>query len=250
MQNSQFSFWFELAKILLPSLVALIVPILTAFWLARKTESYKTELAAKFQKEIESFKAALQIENYEYQTRYSLLEQQKAKAVGELYELISKTEIALEKIDEFTNRMENSGGVKLKKEELKNQAIETSREAFEQFNELDRHYRSTRIYFDAKTCIEIEKVIVFLKDAIMRNVNHIKVKIGISEGFSELAFVGDNQSAVARQMLENKIKITEMVKKLKPLKLNLEENFRQLIKVENTAIEQKSNNSHEKQPLK
>ncbi len=248
MQNSQFSFWFELAKILVPSLVALVVPILTAFWLSRKTEGYKTELSAKFQKEIESFKAALQIENYEYQTRFSLIEQQKAKAVGELYELISKTEIALEKIDEFTNRLE-TGGVKLKREEIKNQAIDASREAFEQFNELDRHYRSTRIYFDAKTCTEIEKVILFLKDAITRNVNHIKVKIGISEGFSELIFVGENQSAVARQMLENKIKITEMVKKLKPLKLNLEENFRQLIKVENTAIDMEKNNKIQKNGL-
>jgi hypothetical protein len=31
-------------------------------------------------------------------------------------------------------------------------------------------------------------------------------------------------------------KITEIVKKLKPLKLNLEESFCQLIKVENTAL--------------
>jgi gamma-glutamylcyclotransferase (GGCT)/AIG2-like uncharacterized protein YtfP len=238
MQNSQITFWLELAKILVPSLVALIVPILAAVWLSKKTENYKAELSAKFQKEIESFKSALQLENYEYQTRYSLLQQQKAKAVGELYELISKTEIALEKIDEFTNRLENSG-VKLKKEEIKIQSIETSRQAFEQFHELDRHYRSTRIYFDSKTCAEIEKVILFLKDAITRNVNHVKVKIGIIEGFNELFFVGEDQGAVKRQMLENKIKITEMVKKLKPLKLNLEESFRQLIKVENTAIEPK-----------
>ncbi len=145
MQNSQISFWFELAKIFVPSIIALISPILAAYWLARKTEDYKAELSQKFQKEIESFKAAIQVENYEYQTLFSLLQQQKAKAIGELYELISKTEIALEKIDEFTNRLENSG-MKLKREEIKNQAIETSREAFDQFNELDRHYRSTRIY--------------------------------------------------------------------------------------------------------
>ena len=84
-----------------------------------------------------------------------------------------------------------------------------------------------------------KKSSIFLKDAITRNVNHVKVKIGIVEGFNELFFVGEDQGAVKRQMLENKIKITEMVKKLKPLKLNLEENFRQLINVENTASEQK-----------
>ena len=149
MQNSQIQFWLELAKILVPSLVALIVPILAAFWLSRKTENYKAELTQKIQKEIESFKSALQIENYEYQTRYSLLQQQKAKAVGELYELISKTEIALEKIDEFTNWLESSNA-KLNKEETKTQAGEISREAFEQFYELDRHYRSTTNLFRFK----------------------------------------------------------------------------------------------------
>lgn len=231
MQNSQVSFWFELAKILIPSLIALISPILAAFWLFRKTEDYKAELSQKFQKEIESFKSALQVENYEYQTRYSLLQQQKAKAVGELYELISKTEIALEKIDEFTNWLEKSNA-KLNREEIKTQAFDVSREAFDQFHELDKHYRSSRIYFDSKTCIEIEKVILFLKDAITQNVNHVKVKIGILEGFNELFIIGEDQGAIKRQMLENKIKITEMVKKLKPLKLNLEESFRQLIQIE------------------
>lgn len=239
MQNSQISFWLEVLKILIPSIIALASPILAAYWLARKTEDYKAELSAKFQKEIESFKSALQIENYEYQTRFSLIEQQKAKAVGELYERLSKTEIALEKIDEFTNWLESSNA-KLKREEIKTQASEIGREAFEQFHELDRHYRSSRIYFDSKTCIEIEKVISFFKDAITRNVNHTKVKIGLSEGFNELFLVGENQGAVNKQMRENKIKITEMVKKLKPLKLNLEESFRKLIEVEKNNKIQKS----------
>jgi hypothetical protein len=232
MQNSQqTAFWLEAAKIAVPSFIALIVPVLTALWLSKRTEEYKTALAKQMQKEIESFKAELQSGLYEYQTRYSLFQQQRAKAIEELYDLISKTEIALEKVDDFTERMENFNA-DLKNEKIKAQALDVSREAFETFTELDKYYRSRRIFFDEASCAEIDRVVRFLKEAITRNLNHIGIKIGVVEGFNELVLIGENQSAVKRQLSENKIRLSEMVKNLKPLKTTLETKFRELIDVE------------------
>lgn len=232
MQDSQqINFWLEAAKIAVPAFVALLAPVLATLWLSKRTEKYKTELTERMQKDLEVFKSELELDLFEHQTRYSLLAEQKARSLKDLSELLAEAEIALEKIDRFTDRLEAFGG-DLKNERIKDEALQTSLRALETVEKLDKFYRSRRIFFGAEICAEIDRVIIFLRAAAAGNTNHINVKIGLMEGFRELVFVGADQMPVRLKMQENKLKLAEMVKNLKSLKKTLETKFREIIESE------------------
>jgi uncharacterized membrane-anchored protein YhcB (DUF1043 family) len=82
----------EIAKIAVPSLVALIVPFVTYRWLTRRMADYQTILSKEIEdykkdisKELENYKFQLQSDFqtkfYEFQTRYSLFHQKQAEVM-------------------------------------------------------------------------------------------------------------------------------------------------------------------------
>ncbi|MCD9186825.1 MAG: hypothetical protein LUM44_10350 [Pyrinomonadaceae bacterium] len=115
MQNSQEINWLAiLAPSIIVGLSAIIVQILLAYWLSRKTADYQEKVSEKLEtykkdlsKEIEDYKKELnkelegyklqiqsdfQTKFYEFQTKYSLLHQQKAEAIKQIYGLLSEVE--------------------------------------------------------------------------------------------------------------------------------------------------------------
>jgi hypothetical protein len=111
--------YLQIASILVPSLITLIVPFLTYLWLARRMARYQTQLSkdiehykidlskelehykADISKELESHKlqlqAAFQTKLYEFQTRYSWLHQKRAEAIVKLYELLARVHTDLQR---------------------------------------------------------------------------------------------------------------------------------------------------------
>jgi hypothetical protein len=91
MQNSQTTiYWIEIAKVLVPSLVALIVPFIASYWLSRKIELHKAELG----KEIEEYKAELK---YKYDLKSKQIES-KVDVIKNVSETIDVIQSNLEKL--------------------------------------------------------------------------------------------------------------------------------------------------------
>jgi len=115
MQNSQQTIWWlEVAKIAIPSLVALIVPFIASYWLSQKIESHKTELGKK----LEEHRAKLK---YEYDIRTKQYEN-KVDVLKKLKESIEKNEMNLSKLaskDKYTKKL---------LQEFYNNAVETLQE--------------------------------------------------------------------------------------------------------------------------
>src|SRR4051812_8148260 len=70
----------EIAKIAVPSIIALVMPVITYLLLSSRLETFKNQL---------------QIETYKFQTKYSLFHQRQAEAIETLYGHLAKTENAL-----------------------------------------------------------------------------------------------------------------------------------------------------------
>jgi hypothetical protein len=101
--SPEVEFWLRIASILVPSGVALLVPLITYLWLTRRLASYQTELSKELEdykkdisRDLETHKLQLQanfqMRFYEFQTRYSLLHQKRAEAIEKLFELLAKVQ--------------------------------------------------------------------------------------------------------------------------------------------------------------
>src|SRR5215475_4380656 len=128
-------FWLKAG----PTLAAVIVPILTYLWLARRIEGYKTDLSKKLETHRSQLQADLQTRFYEFRTRYSWLHQREAKAIEKLYALLARVETDLQIwVSSF--------------QELRNQTEdEQYRAAEDHFQEMINFFDEKRIYFDEET---------------------------------------------------------------------------------------------------
>jgi len=97
-------FWAELIKslgglaILAASLTWLTKSIITHF-LSKDVEAYKSRIASESPREIEQFKAQLQIMAREHEVRFSKLHEKRAEIISELYELLTEAKNRSELLD-------------------------------------------------------------------------------------------------------------------------------------------------------
>jgi hypothetical protein len=129
------NFWLKAG----PTLAAVIVPILTSLWLARRIEGYKTDLSKKLETHRAQLQADFHTRFYEFQTRYLWLHQRGAKAIEKLYALLARVDTDLQI---WVNSLH----------ELHDQAEdEHYRTAEGHFQEMINYFDEKRIYFDEET---------------------------------------------------------------------------------------------------
>jgi hypothetical protein len=144
MQNPQSINWLA---VLVPSLIAglfvVLVQILSAFWLSKKTEGYKKDLSKEIEnhkkdlsKEIEDYRKDISKELYEFQTRYSLLHQKRAEAIEKLFELLANVQIDLQRLVNWEVNLGQENYAEFYKNTQKH------------FGNLTEFYDTKRIYFD------------------------------------------------------------------------------------------------------
>jgi hypothetical protein len=137
----------RIGAFVVPSLVALIVPVITSLWLARRMATYQTRLnkdledyKKEISKDLELHKAqlhtAFQKQLYQFQTRYSLLHQKRAAAIETLFQLLAKVQNDLQ----IWAAWEFLPG----KETIE----EFMEKTHEDFQSLINFYDEKRIYFD------------------------------------------------------------------------------------------------------
>jgi hypothetical protein len=128
-------FWLKAG----PTLAAVIVPILTYLWIAKRIEVYKTDLSKKLETHRSQLQADFQTRFYEFQTRYSWLHQRRAETIEKLYALLARVETDLQiwvsSLHELCKQTED----------------EHYRTAEDHFQEMINFFDEKRIYFDEET---------------------------------------------------------------------------------------------------
>jgi hypothetical protein len=128
-------FWLKAG----PTLAAVIVPILTYLWIAKRIEVYKTDLSKKLETHRSQLQADFQTRFYEFQTRYSWLHQRRAETIEKLYALLARVETDLQiwvsSLYELRKQTED----------------EHYRTAEDHFQEMINFFDEKRIYFDEET---------------------------------------------------------------------------------------------------
>lgn len=146
MQNSQEINWLAiLAPSLIVALSAIIVQILLAYWLSRRTADYQKEISEK----IEDYKKDINKELYKFQTRYSLLHQKKAEAIESLFALLVVVQIDMEVLTNWEGAERT--------ETIKEFSAKTEKDLVDLCNYFDRK----RIYFDDEVSTNVRKIIRF-----------------------------------------------------------------------------------------
>ena len=158
-------FWLKAG----PTLAAVIVPLLTYLWLARRMARYQTQLNKDIErykidlsKELESYKAnitkeleshklqlqsAFQIKFYEFQTRYSLLHQQRAEAIVKLFKLLARVEMDLQNWANWDV---------LRRTDTKEEFYAKTQERFQEAIEF---HDENRIYFDDEITKSVQSLV-------------------------------------------------------------------------------------------
>ncbi|HQU82365.1 MAG TPA: hypothetical protein PKY59_04530 [Pyrinomonadaceae bacterium] len=229
MQNYQTNaFWFELAKILIPSLTALIVPFVAGWLVARKLENHKKEISKELEdykkdisKEIESYKSQLQAQNYEFQTRFSLFHEREAEAVLNLYESIAEIHSKFALMRTF---FRNSTFAPI---EAKSRLILTGKTIAEHFAETElkclefnQIFRKNRILLDEETCEKCLEIINLLVNSMNRFEDLLK---------------NDNQNLKLQN--SDTLQIETWLENLSNSEKLLREKFRTLLSAENPRRE-------------
>ena len=170
--------WLRLASVAVPSIVALIVPVITYRLLMRKMADYQTQLSkdmADYQnqlskgiedhkkgisKELELYKLQLQssfqTKLYEFQTRYSLLHQKRAEAIEKLFGLLAKVQNDLQ--------IWAYWGAVPRKETKEEFFLKTQ----EDFQNMIDYFDEKRIYFDEEiknSLLQLVRVIQLILDS-------------------------------------------------------------------------------------
>lgn len=177
MQNSQSSlFWFEFAKIVIPSLTALIVPFAAGWLIARKLENYKKEISKELEdykkdisKELENYKSRLQAQNYEFQTKFSLFHEREAEAVLDLYQLITEIHSKFALMRTFFRNasfspLEATSRLALTGKTIAEHFAETERKC----QEFSQNFHKNRILLDEETCEKSLEIINLLVNCMNR----------------------------------------------------------------------------------
>jgi hypothetical protein len=210
MQNTQqINWWLEIAKIAIPSVVALVVPFIASYWLSRRMEDYKKEL----NKELENHKVQLQsdfqMKFYEFQTRYSLLHQRKADAIAKLSEIL----IDLGRMVEHTFY---KGG------EQKQNAV---KETVDKYHEYIDFYLKNQLYFDDDLGKSIEEVRDLVAEMTDR---YIETDIYTKDSENDSAVLSYKAKAGIKELETHKNFRTEFPK----LRVKLRDEFRKLLSAE------------------
>lgn len=226
MQNSQtYAFWFEIAKILIPSLTALIVPFVAGWLIARRLENHKKEISKELEdykkdisKEIESYKSQLQAQNYEFQTKFSLFHEREAEAVLNLYQLITEIHSKFAMMRTF---FRNSTFSPLK---AKTRLALTGKTIAEHFaetelkcREFNQNFRKSRILLDEETCEKSLEIINLLVNCMNRFEDLLK-----------------NDSQNLKLQNADTLQIEAWLENLSNVEKHLREKFRQLLSAEKT----------------
>ena len=128
-------FWLKAG----PTLAAVIVPILTCLWIAKRIAVYKTDLSKKLETHRSQLQADFQTRFYEFQTRYSWLHQRRAETIEKLYALLARVETDLQiwvsSLHELCRQTEDGH----------------YRTAEDHFQEMINFFDEKRIYFDEET---------------------------------------------------------------------------------------------------
>ena len=225
MQNSQeISWWLEIAKVVIPSLVALIAPFIAYSWLAKKMKEYENSLSTdlksyesalnhklenyrnELNKGLETHKVQLQSEFqknfYEFQTRFSILHQKKAEAIKDLFALLAETEFILNSVSIPYYPYDNADFNRRRR-----------RQSLEIYEKTLFFFIKNRIYFDEELCVKIDEILKEMSDFIGLLIN--------TESKNYLT------SLKSYNMTYKKIN-----KKIKPIRKELENTFRLLLAVE------------------
>lgn len=138
----------EIVKIVVPSLVALIVPFVTYRWLTRRMADYQTILS----KEIEDYKKNISRELYQFQTKFSLYHQKKAEAIAEIYGLLAELDYVLSQVTHWFQRSPTD-------EELKRQLDEKKiKEVSKCLEDFYVSFIKNRIFLDEDTCKILDEI--------------------------------------------------------------------------------------------
>jgi hypothetical protein len=86
-------FWLKVG----PTLAAVIVPFLTYLWLARRIEHYKNGLSKELEIHKSQLQAAFQLRFFQFQTRYSWIQQRRGEAIEKLYALLARVQVDLQR---------------------------------------------------------------------------------------------------------------------------------------------------------
>lgn len=221
MQNSQDINWYEIGKIVIPSLVALIFPFITYWWLSRKMANYQKDLSKEIEsykielnKELENYKFQLQSEFqmsfYEFQTRFSQFHQQKSLALSELYSILIELGTAVDHTFYWTT--EEDRKCKFKK-------------AMNGYNKYIDYYLKNQIFFDDELCISIEDI----RDLISKMMDCY-----VSSDFYLQAENSSDLLPHIAQTRKEELEIHNIFKEKFPeLRQKLRNEFRQILSVEN-----------------
>lgn len=104
---------------------------------------------------IEGYKSELQLRNFEYQTKYSLIHQRRAEVIGELYKLLIR---GIGEVAELVRvfRFADSEPLPVKKQR-----------AADRFNELNNYFLEHRLYFDENLSERIEELITLVRESFI-----------------------------------------------------------------------------------
>ncbi len=194
MQNSQVINWWEILKVAIPSLVALVVPLLTYLWLTRKMADYQTNLS----KELESYKVQLQSEFqtkfYEFQTKFSWFHQKKAETIDNFFAEFLEIQY---KIVHFNSDVEDDF-YKLRND----------------FDNFITFYIRSQLYFDDELCQEIESARDSMSNILDKYNNAVfskKDKNRIANAGSEMI---ETHKVFRVKTIEDRKKIEKKIRKI------------------------------------
>jgi hypothetical protein len=164
--------------------------------LSRDIENYKAKLQIEFEHSKLRLENELQARLFEFQTKFSLYRQAQAEVIGELYEILSETEMI---VSSLVNPVQSH--------DRKTQP-ERIDEAEEQKVRLARFLNKKRIYLDENVCQKMDTVIVALQKALVR-------------------FEGSQRGPLILEMWHDAWKVME--EEVPPIKRALERAFRQAL---------------------
>ncbi len=102
-------------------------------------------------RDIERYKSDLQLQRFEYQTKYSTIHLRRAEVIGEFYKLLVR---AIEEVAELVKLLRFADSEPLP---------DKKQRAADYCNEMMRYFKQHRLYFDEGICKKIEKLIESLR---------------------------------------------------------------------------------------
>jgi hypothetical protein len=193
-------FWLKAG----PTLAAVIVPILTYLWIAKRIEVYKTDLSKKLEAHRAQLQADFQTRFYEFQTRYSWLHQRKAETIEKLYALLARVEtdlrIWVSSLHALRERTED----------------EYYRTAEDHFQEMINFFDEKRIYFDEETSESFFEMVLATRV--------------IYDHYTSVQWEGGSASEQANWLKQRAAQMKEQ--NINPLMALLETTFRRLLDAE------------------